>query len=204
MNRQLPTNPACIRWIASLCKPQNIYIAQCACKICFVFISLLLFLIFVNHQRLLMEVEVVVISRWRWMMMQLSNNRFFFSQLLADTSPKRKRQQLLRRRSLEESPRTQSFSQMWNITRISRKRRGNIRRYVHANYNYCENSWTIFQVADDPETLRIKQNTKNFSNVAYHGDIQKKAAMERQREMNEIVDNRGKKRIESVRWGYSG
>lgn len=32
--------------------------------------------------------------------------------LLADTSQKRKRQQLLRRRSLEESPRTQSFSQM--------------------------------------------------------------------------------------------
>lgn len=50
----------------------------------------------------------------------------------------------------------------------------------------------IFQVADDPETLRIKQNTKNISNVAYHGDIQKKAAMERQREMTEIVDNRGK------------
>lgn len=49
-----------------------------------------------------------------------------------------------------------------------------------------------FQVADDPETLRIKQNTKNISNVAYHGDIQKKAAMERQRELTEIVDNRGK------------
>lgn len=48
------------------------------------------------------------------------------------------------------------------------------------------------QVADDPETLRIKQNTKNISNVAYHGDIQKKAAMERQRELTEIVDNRGK------------
>lgn len=47
------------------------------------------------------------------------------------------------------------------------------------------------QVADDPETLRIKQNTKNISNVAYHGDIQKKAAMERQRETTEIVDNRG-------------
>lgn len=48
------------------------------------------------------------------------------------------------------------------------------------------------QVSDDPETLRIKQNTKNISNVAYHGDIQKKAAMERQRELTEIVDNRGK------------
>lgn len=53
-----------------------------------------------------------------------------------------------------------------------------------------------FQVADDPETLRIKQNTKNFSNVAYHGDIQKKAAMERQRELTEIVDNRGRKKIQ--------
>lgn len=51
---------------------------------------------------------------------------------------------------------------------------------------------SICKIADDPETLRIKQNTKNFSNVAYHGDIQKKAAMERQRELTEIVDNRGK------------
>jgi hypothetical protein len=55
-----------------------------------------------------------------------------------------------------------------------------------------ETYWRFFQVADDPETLRIKQNTKNISNVAYHGDIQKKAAMERQREITEIVDNRGK------------
>ena len=54
------------------------------------------------------------------------------------------------------------------------------------------------QVADDPETLRIKQNTKNISNVAYHGDIQKKAAMERQREMTEIVDNRGKSYVSSL------
>jgi hypothetical protein len=55
------------------------------------------------------------------------------------------------------------------------------------------------QIADDPETLRIKQNTKNISNVAYHGDIQKKAAMERQRELTEIVDNRGKKPSQSRR-----
>lgn len=48
------------------------------------------------------------------------------------------------------------------------------------------------QIADDPETLRIKQNTKNFSNVAYHGEIQKKAQMEKARELTEIVDNRGK------------
>lgn len=47
------------------------------------------------------------------------------------------------------------------------------------------------KVADDPETLRIKQNTKNISNVAYHGDLQKKAAMERQRECTEIIDSKG-------------
>lgn len=34
----------------------------------------------------------------------------------------------------------------------------------------------------------------NISNVAYHGEIQKKAAMERQRELTEIIDNRGKNR----------
>lgn len=48
------------------------------------------------------------------------------------------------------------------------------------------------KVADDPETLRIKQNTKHISNVAYHGDLEKKAAMEKQREVAEVADNRGK------------
>lgn len=47
------------------------------------------------------------------------------------------------------------------------------------------------KVADDPETLRIKQNTKHISNVAYHGDLEKKAAMEKQREVAEVADNRG-------------
>jgi LIM and SH3 domain protein 1 len=60
----------------------------------------------------------------------------------------------------------------------------------HADFEKAKGKLT--QVADDPETLRIKQNTKNISNVAYHGDIQKKAAMERQRELTEIVDSRGK------------
>lgn len=46
-------------------------------------------------------------------------------------------------------------------------------------------------MADDPETLRIKQNTRHFSNVAYHGDLAKKAAMEKQREVAEVSDNRG-------------
>lgn len=47
-------------------------------------------------------------------------------------------------------------------------------------------------MADDPETLRIKQNSKIISNVAYHGDLEKKAAMERQREVAEVADNKGK------------
>lgn len=42
-----------------------------------------------------------------------------------------------------------------------------------------------FQVADDPETLRIKANTRIISNVAYHGDLEKKAQMEKQRTLNE-------------------
>jgi len=44
-------------------------------------------------------------------------------------------------------------------------------------------------VADDPETLRIKQNTKHISNVAYHGDLEKKAAMEKQRGSAEVSDS---------------
>lgn len=47
----------------------------------------------------------------------------------------------------------------------------------------------MWQVADDPETLRIKQNTKIISNVAYHGDLEKKAAMEKQRGAAEVSDN---------------
>lgn len=44
-------------------------------------------------------------------------------------------------------------------------------------------------MADDPETLRIKQNTKHISNVAYHGDLEKKAAMEKQRGSAEVSDS---------------
>lgn len=51
----------------------------------------------------------------------------------------------------------------------------------------------MLKVADDPETLRIKQNTKHISNVAYHGDLEKKAAMEKQREVAEVAENRGKR-----------
>lgn len=35
----------------------------------------------------------------------------------------------------------------------------------------------------------------NISNVAYHGEIQKKAAMERQRELTDVIDIRGKCRV---------
>jgi Nebulin repeat len=62
-------------------------------------------------------------------------------------------------------------------------------------YSFCVSLEPFFsfplKVADDPETLRIKQNTKNISNVAYHGELQKKAAMEKQRECTEIIDSRG-------------
>lgn len=59
----------------------------------------------------------------------------------------------------------------------------------HAEFEKQKGKLT--QVADDPETLRLRQNTKNISNVAYHGDLQKKAAMEKQREFGEVVDNKG-------------
>lgn len=59
----------------------------------------------------------------------------------------------------------------------------------HADFEKAKGKLT--QVADDPETLRIKQNTKQISNVAYHGDLEKKAAMERQRETGEITESRG-------------
>lgn len=55
--------------------------------------------------------------------------------------------------------------------------------HTHASLFMCR------QVADDPETLRIKQNTKHISNVAYHGDLEKKAAMEKQRGSAEVSDS---------------
>jgi len=58
----------------------------------------------------------------------------------------------------------------------------------HLSYAFT-NWFYIRQVADDPETLRIKQNTKHISNVAYHGDLEKKAAMEKQRGSAEVSDS---------------
>ena len=36
-------------------------------------------------------------------------------------------------------------------------------------------------MADDPETLRIRKNMATISNVAYHGDLARKEAMENAR-----------------------
>ena len=41
------------------------------------------------------------------------------------------------------------------------------------------------QVVDDPEIKRNQQNSRIISNVAYHGDLEKKAAMEQRRTFNE-------------------
>lgn len=39
----------------------------------------------------------------------------------------------------------------------------------------------LTQVADDPETLRIRSISKRISNVAYHGELEKKKQMEQKR-----------------------
>lgn len=39
----------------------------------------------------------------------------------------------------------------------------------------------LTQVADDPETVRIRNTHKIISNVAYHGDLEKKQEMEKKR-----------------------
>ncbi|KAK7074067.1 LIM and SH3 domain protein 1 [Halocaridina rubra] len=49
----------------------------------------------------------------------------------------------------------------------------------HADFE--KNKAKFTQVADDPETQRIKKNTQIISNVAYHGDLAKKEEMERKR-----------------------
>lgn len=47
----------------------------------------------------------------------------------------------------------------------------------------------LTQVADDPETVRIRNTHKIISNVAYHGDLEKKQEMEKKRTLvpNESV-----------------
>ncbi|ROT84287.1 hypothetical protein C7M84_022523 [Penaeus vannamei] len=49
----------------------------------------------------------------------------------------------------------------------------------HADFE--KNKAKFTQVADDPETQRLKKNTKIISNVAYHGELERKAEMERKR-----------------------
>lgn len=51
----------------------------------------------------------------------------------------------------------------------------------HAEFEKSKGKFT--QIADDPELMRIKQNTKIISNVAYHGDLEKKATMEQKRNL---------------------
>lgn len=50
------------------------------------------------------------------------------------------------------------------------------------------------QVADDPETLRIRNTHRIISNVSYHGDLEKKKQMEQKRGMSS----------EEVKNGFSG
>lgn len=47
-------------------------------------------------------------------------------------------------------------------------------------------------MSDDPELMRIKANTKIISNVAYHGDLEKKALMEQQRNLGGDGDTKNK------------
>ncbi|XP_050526905.1 LIM and SH3 domain protein Lasp isoform X2 [Daktulosphaira vitifoliae] len=59
-------------------------------------------------------------------------------------------------------------------------------KYLIAKYHaeFEKTKGKLTQVADDPETLRIKANTKIISNAAYHGDFLKKAEMEQRRNLN--------------------
>lgn len=65
----------------------------------------------------------------------------------------------------------------------------NLQLYRVLILSYTQHSHPL-QVADDPETLRIRQNTKNFSNASYHGEYLKKEKMERQRELADVVENK--------------
>ena len=47
------------------------------------------------------------------------------------------------------------------------------------------------QVADDPETLRIRNTSKIISNVNYHGEYEKKKQMEERRNLLENDNNNG-------------
>lgn len=53
----------------------------------------------------------------------------------------------------------------------------------HADFEKEKGKLT--QVADDPETLRIRNASKIISNVSYHGDYEKKKAMEQRRNLLE-------------------
>lgn len=190
---------ACFRWIASLCKPQRTFTLRNVQVKCVLFLFLFeVFHFYVNHRRsLLMEVDFVV-ARRRWM--RCCNwviNRLFSSLISLQTHSKSKSHDNCRDAWNQENRWKHKASVKCEISRGFRESEGEVDagEIVDKVLKIWWLTTCFLQVADDPETLRIKQNTKNISNVAYHGDIQKKAAMERQREMNEIVDNRGESSI---------
>ena len=53
----------------------------------------------------------------------------------------------------------------------------------HADFE--QQKGKVTQVADDPETLRIRNTSKIISNVTYHGDYEKKKQMEQRRNLLE-------------------
>lgn len=137
---------------------------------------------------------------WRWIyewcktwkaLIQLINN---FFPVNSQTHPKSESDDDSRDAGAEENRRKHKNPVQRQISRGLWKGKGKVDTggMEVKNFEKFTETKNLLKVADDPETLRIKQNTKNISNVAYHGDIQKKAAMERQRELTEIVDNRGK------------
>lgn len=58
---------------------------------------------------------------------------------------------------------------------------------IQSNVKYHEDfeklKGKVTQVADDPETVRIRQTSKIISNVAYHGELEKKKQMEEKRSL---------------------
>lgn len=57
----------------------------------------------------------------------------------------------------------------------------------HADFEKQKGKLT--QVADDPETLRIRNQSKIISNATYHGEYEKKKQMEERRGMLENENN---------------
>ncbi|KAK3890133.1 hypothetical protein Pcinc_005909 [Petrolisthes cinctipes] len=56
-----------------------------------------------------------------------------------------------------------------------------VQHRVQYHADFEKNKAKFTQVADDPETQRLKKNTQIISNVVYHGELAKKSEMERKR-----------------------